>query len=117
MYAIRSYYGYYDKANKDVLFPFGFGLSYTEFKYTNLDIKKKGDFEYVVSFDVENIGDYDGAEAAQLYIRNNESVIFKAEKELKGFKKIFLKKGEKKNVEIDLNKRSFAYYNVEIKDS
>ncbi|MBN2878827.1 MAG: glycoside hydrolase family 3 C-terminal domain-containing protein [Clostridia bacterium] len=109
-------YRYYDTAKKDVLFPFGFGLSYTKFKYTNLRIKKKADFDYIVSFDIENIGEYDGAEIAQLYIKNNESVIFKAEKELKGFTKVFLKKGEKKSVEISLNKRSFAYYNINIKD-
>lgn len=109
-------YRYYDKSKKDVLFPFGFGLSYTEFKYSGLKIEKKADFDYAVSFEIENVGDFDGAEIAQLYIKNNESPIFKAVKELKGFEKVYIKKGQKKKVEIKLDKRSFAYYNVDIKD-
>ena len=109
-------YRYYDKAKKNVLFPFGYGLSYTEFKYSDLKVKKNGDFNYTVTLDIENTGDCDGAEVVQLYVKNNESPIFKVVKELKGFHKVFLKKDEKKQIEFKLNKRSFAYYNVNIKD-
>ncbi len=105
-------YRYYDKAQKEVLFPFGYGLSYTEFEYSNLKVEKEGEFDYTVSFSVKNTGERDGAETAQVYVKNNDSSLFKAVKELKGFKKVFLKKGEKQKVEIKLNKRSFAYYNV-----
>ena len=109
-------YRYYDKAQKDVLFPFGYGLSYTEFKYDDLEIDKHDDFNYTVSFTVENIGNRDGAEIVQLYVRNNESPIFKALKELKSFRKVFIKKGEKKKLSLNLDKRSFAYYNININD-
>ena len=109
-------YRYYDKAQKKVLFPFGYGLSYTEFEYSNLKVKKDGNFDYKVSFNIKNTGMCDGAETAQIYVKNNDSAIFKAVKELKGFKKIFLKKGEMQNVELELDKRAFAYYNVKTND-
>lgn len=109
-------YRYYDKANKKVLFPFGYGLSYTDFEYSDIKVEKSSELVYKVSFTVKNIGEYDGAEIAQLYIKNNESPIFKAVKELKGFKKVNLKKGETTEITMYLDKRSFAYYNVNIKD-
>ena len=112
-------YRYYDKMQKDVLFPFGYGLSYTSFSYDKLKLSKKKikDTETLtVSFKVKNTGDVAGAEVAQLYVSAPESAIFKAPKELKGFKKIFLEPGEEKSVEITLSKRDFAYYNVNIND-
>lgn len=112
-------YRYYDKVKKDVLFPFGFGLSYTDFEYSDLKLSndKITDNDILkVSFKIKNIGDRAGAEVAQLYVAPPESKIFKAEKELKGFKKVFLEAGEEKTVELELSKRSFAYYNVNIGD-
>lgn len=112
-------YRYYDKTEKNVLFPFGYGLSYTNFEYSNIKLSKKKikDTDTLkVTFKVKNTGDVAGSEIAQLYVSSPESKIFKAPKELKGFKKIFLEPGEEKTVEIELSKRSFAYYNININD-
>ncbi len=112
-------YRYYDKMGKDVLFPFGYGLSYTTFEYDKIKLSKKKikDTDTVtISFKVKNTGDVAGAEVAQLYVAPPQSDIFKAPKELKGFKKVFLQPNEEKTVEITLTKRDFAYYNVNIND-
>jgi len=109
-------YRYYDKAKKEVLFPFGHGLSYTKFKYSNLKAMKKGEFDYEVSVSVKNTGKVAGSEIVQLYIKNNDSQIYKAEKELKGFCKIELEPGEEKQASFMLNKRAFAFYDVKIND-
>ena len=102
-------YRYYDSAQKPVLFPFGYGLSYTEFEYSDLAING-----LKVSFKVKNVGKVDGAEVCQLYVKDLAPKVFKADKELKGFEKVFLKAGEEKIVEIELDKRSFAFYNTKI---
>ncbi len=112
-------YRYYDTAKKDVLFPFGFGLSYTKFEYSDLKVSAESikDTDTVtVSYKIKNVGDVAGAEASQVYVRDCESTIFRPEKELKGFKKVFLQPGEEKEVEITLCKRAFAYYNINIMD-
>lgn len=112
-------YRYYDSANKQVAYPFGYGLSYTQFEYSNLKLSansiNEGD-ALTVSFTVKNIGDKDGAEIAQLYVSDVQSTLYRPQKELKGFKKVFLKAGESKDVVISLDSRAFAYYNVNIKD-
>ena len=112
-------YRFFDKAQRDVLFPFGFGLSYTSFALSNLvsgaDSFRKGDRLYV-SVDVENTGDCAGAEVVQFYVGREQGGIFRAEKELKGFQKVYLEPGEKKTVSIELDDRSFAYYNSKISD-
>lgn len=111
-------YRYFRTARKEVAYPFGYGLSYTKFEYSDLAVADKfteGD-ELNVSFTITNVGDYDGEEVAEVYVRHNNSPIFKAERELKGFKKVFIKKGESVRVEIALNSRSFAFYNVAVKD-
>lgn len=112
-------YRYYDKRNLDVCFPFGFGLSYTQFEYSDIKLSKKSmkDTSSVdVSFKVKNTGKIAGAEIVQLYVKDNESTVFRPEKELKGFKKIYLDAGEEKTVTFTLGKRAFAYYNVNIHD-
>ena len=112
-------YRYYDTVKKDVLFPFGHGLSYTEFKYSGIRVSKKkikDDESVTVSFKVKNVGDVAGAEIAQLYVKDVESTIFRPEKELKGFEKVFLEPGEEKSVKIVLDKRSFAFWNVNVGD-
>lgn len=112
-------YRYYDKANKEVLFPFGYGLSYTTFEYSDIKLSSdniKDTDTVTVSFKIKNTGDVDGAEIAQIYVADKESTIFRPVKELRGFKKVFLKAGEEKEVSVELSKRAFAFYNVEIND-
>ncbi len=108
-------YRYYDKAKKDVLFPFGYGLSYTSFSYSDINVSAesiKDTDEVTVSFKVKNVGEVDGAEIAQLYVGDMESTIFRPVKELKAFKKVFLAAGEEKDISFTLSKRDFAFFNV-----
>lgn len=107
-------YRHYDKSNLDVLFPFGYGLSYTEFKYSKLKLEQIGK-SIKVSFKIKNIGKYKGKEIAEVYVSQKEPVIFKPEKELKGFEKVELEPGEEKEVTIKLDRSAFEYYNVEEK--
>lgn len=111
--AIYVGYRYYDKKKIDVAFPFGYGLSYTSFEYTCLKILKEDD-KWNFSFKIKNTGSYDGKEIAQLYIKKENSKIYRVEKELKGFKKIFLKKGEEKEVKITLDKTAFEYFDINL---
>ena len=120
-------YRYYDKKKMDVLFPFGYGLSYTDFTYSNMkvtvngknaadvDMIKKTD-EIVVSADITNTGNCDGAEIVQLYIKNPVVYEIRPEKELRDFAKVFLKAGETKTVTFTLNARAFSYYETRIHD-
>ena len=112
-------YRYFDKAGKAVKYPFGHGLSYTSFEYSDLKLSKneitEGD-TLTLSFKVKNMGTVAGAEVAQVYVVNPESKIYKAEKELKGFKKVFLEAKEEKTVEITLDEKAFSFYNVLISD-
>ena len=108
-------YRYYEKAGQSVRYPFGYGLSYTTFEYSGLYIDKTDMDEndtLSVSFRVKNTGSVAGFETAQLYVGDPESTIFRPVKELKGFKKIWLKPGEEKAITITLNKRAFAFFNV-----
>ncbi len=112
-------YRYYDKKQIDPLFPFGYGLSYTNFEYTDLTIDKReiNDNETLnVKVKVKNTGNIRGKEIIQLYVKDIESKVNRPEKELKGFEKIQLEPGEEKTVIFTLDKRAFAYYNTEIKD-
>ena len=109
-------YRYYDTFGKDVLFPFGFGLSYTKFEYSGLRLSRKSikDTDTLkVTFKVKNVGGVAGAEIAQVYVSDVESTVFRPEKELKGFKKVFLEPGEEKTVTVSLDRRAFAYFNTE----
>ena len=108
-------YRYYDKKKMDVLFPFGYGLSYTTFAYSNLCLDKKtmkDTEELTVSVDVTNTGDRAGKEVVQLYVADKESTVIRPVKELRDFVKIELAPGETKTVTFTLGKRAFAYYDV-----
>ena len=112
-------YRYYDSAKKDVLFPFGFGLSYTEFEYSDLKLSAdsiKDTDTLTLTYKVKNVGAVDGAEVSQVYVSDKESTIYRPAKELRAFNKVFLKAGEEKEITIELSKRAFAYFNVNIND-
>jgi len=98
-------YRYFQKANIPVKYPFGYGLSYTEFKYSNIKVTDEK-----VSFTIENVGDYDGKEIAQLYVSKKNSRIIRPLRELKGFKKVFVEKGKKVNVSINFDEYTFRYF-------
>ena len=104
-------YRYFDTAQKPVLYPFGYGLSYTQFRYSDLRID--GD---TVSFSVENTGKMSGAEVAQLYIAPKTNGTFRPARELKGFVRITLAPNEKKRAEITLSDRSFALWSTKRND-
>jgi len=105
-------YRWFDTKNIEPQFPFGFGLSYTTFNYSNLKlIPAAGTNEIVTAqFEIENTGKVAGAEVAQLYVHEKNPRLTRPEKELKGFRKVFLRPGEKQTVSIPLNKGSFSYY-------
>lgn len=112
-------YRYYDAKEIEPLFPFGYGLSYTTFEYTDISVDKKEIFDNEtvnVSVKVKNTGKVPGKEIVQLYVKDVESSVIRPEKELKGFEKVELEPGEEKTVTFTLNKRAFAYYNTQIKD-
>ncbi|MDI1256784.1 MAG: glycoside hydrolase family 3 C-terminal domain-containing protein [Flavobacterium sp.] len=108
-------YRYYDKSKVKPQFPFGFGMSYTTFKYANLRISGEETTNITVTFDITNTGSFDGAESAQVYIHQNNTPVERPMKELKGFTKVFLKKGETKTVTVKLDKGAFSYYKIENK--
>lgn len=112
-------YRYFEAVDKPVRYPFGFGLSYTEFEYSDLTLSASAIDEgepLTVTFKVKNTGSRDGAEIAQVYVSDLVSTIFRPAKELRAFKKVFLKAGEEKEISLTLDSRAFAYYNVLIKD-
>lgn len=109
--AIFIGYRYFDTFNKNVLFPFGYGLSYTSFNYENLMIKEKS-----VSLTVTNTGSVYGEEIVQLYIEKESSQIFRAQKELKGFEKVSLAPGESKQINFELTNRDFSFYSIKNKE-
>ena len=106
-------YRWFDKNNIEPDFPFGHGLSYTTFNYSNLKLFPGKDGSTVTAqFDIENSGGRDGAEATQIYIQDVESSVPRPAKELKGFQKLFLKAGEKKKISIPLDFDAFAFYDT-----
>ncbi|NIM93089.1 MAG: glycosyl hydrolase [Anaerolineales bacterium] len=111
-------YRYYDAKQMPVLFPFGYGLSYTNFDYTNAKVSSKTfkDVEGVtVTVDVTNTGTFAGKEIVQVYVHDHASGLVRPQKELKGFAKVELQPGETKSVSIQLDFRAFAYYHPEYK--
>ncbi|NCC77018.1 MAG: glycosyl hydrolase [Clostridia bacterium] len=112
-------YRYYDKRRMDVLFPFGHGLSYTQFSYSDLVVSAREIREsdvLTVSVTVQNTGARAGREVIQLYLSYPEAKVDRVPQELKGFAKIELQPGESKTVTIPLDRRSFAYYDVKAHD-
>lgn len=111
-------YRAYEAQGVKPLFPFGHGLSYTSFEYTNLEVspQRMDDGRVAVSFDVRNTGQRAGAVVAQLYVADDHSPVERPPKELKGFAKVFLEPGEQERVTILLDQRAFAYYDIEARD-
>ena len=99
----------YEKNNVEPLFPFGYGLSYSEFEYSDLTVCQDGD-EYVVSLSLKNVGKVPASEVVQLYLGDRESSLVRPAKELKGFEKILLQPGQTERVSIRLNHDAFRFY-------
>ena len=108
-------YRYYDKHTDEILYPFGHGLSYTDFEYSNLQLIQENDL-VKVGFDLKNIGEVAGAEVVQLYIGDRVSTVVKPIKELKKFKKVYLEAGETQHIEFVIDKNDYAYYNVMLRE-
>lgn len=111
-------YRYFETFDVEPLFCFGHGLSYTAFKYEDLDVSVSETVEDVnitVKFKITNTGDKAGAEIPQIYVRDLEASIERPKLELKGFEKVYIEAGETKDVEIKLNKKSLAFYSIEDK--
>ena len=111
-------YRYYDAKQMPVRFPFGYGLSYTSFEYSNAKVSSNTfkDVDGVtVTLDVTNTGEMAGKEIVQIYVHDQKSALVRPEKELKGFAKVDLQPGETKSVKIPLDFRAFAYYHPEYK--
>ncbi len=119
LYKEGIFVGYrgFEKNGVAPLFPFGHGLSYTTFKYSNLAVSpgESDDGNVQVSFDLTNTGRRAGAEVAQVYVADTHSGVPRPLKELKGFAKVNLKPGETQRVTIELDRRSFSYYDVDAK--
>ncbi len=103
-------YRYYDSANKNVRFPFGYGLSYTTFAYDHLKVIPQGSNRYTVTCEVTNTGNRVGKEVIQLYVSALDSKIFRPTKELKSFVKVELKPNETKVITMNLDESSFSIY-------
>ena len=103
----------YDRTGKTPKYPFGYGLSYTDFEYSGLEVRKAGKNVYEVSFDIANTGSMDAYETAQVYVGDPEASVKRPLKELKGYEKIFVKAGETVRVSVELDSEAFAFYDVD----
>lgn len=112
-------YRYYDKARKEVAYPFGHGLSYTEFAYSDLKLSTahlEQTEELGLTVTVTNSGDRAGKEVVQVYVAPPTDGIFRPVRELRAFQKVALEPGQSKTITLSLNRRAFSYYNVQAKD-
>lgn len=113
----QKYKSRYIDVDNSALYPFGYGLSYTTFGYSNLRLSSptmNNGGSLKVSVDVSNTGDVDGEEVVQMYIQDVTGSVTRPVKELKGFKKIFLKKGEKKTVDFEISENDLRFYNIDM---
>ena len=101
----------YDRSGKTPRYPFGYGLSYTDFEYSDIDVRKQGK-SYLVSFNITNKGDVDAYETAQVYVGDPVASVKRPLKELKGYEKVFIKAGETVTVTVELDRDAFAFYDV-----
>lgn len=111
-------YRWYDKKDIKPAFAFGHGLSYTDFEYSDLTVKNESsgkNVKFIVKVKVKNMGKVPGSETVQMYIHDEASALERPEKELKGFKKVFLQPGEKKEISLLIDKSDLSYYNPEKK--
>ena len=112
-----AYFHKYADVKKTPLYPFGYGLSYTNYKYSkpllsNTTLNKED--KIIVTTEITNTGEVDGEEIAQLYIRDNVSSVTRPVKELKGYQRVFLKAGETKKIKFTLNSESLAFYDIDM---
>ncbi|MDB4297663.1 glycoside hydrolase family 3 C-terminal domain-containing protein [Flavobacteriaceae bacterium] len=107
-------YRWYDTKNIEPMYPFGHGLSYTQFELSDLAVKQAGE-NVSVSFEIENIGDVAGTEVVQVYVKDNQSSVIRPVKELKAYEKVALVKGASKEVTLSLGKEAFSFWNPETK--
>lgn len=105
-------YRYYDKHPEEIAYPFGHGLSYTSFEYSNCSVSEN----LTVSFTLKNTGSVAGSEVVQLYIGDPESTVERPIKELKKFKKVYLESGEETSISFSLSPMDLAYYNISLRD-
>jgi len=114
----QKYKSRYIDSENSPLYPFGYGLSYTTFSYSNLRLSSKNltlSTKIAVNVDVANTGNYDGEEVVQLYIKDVTGSVTRPVRELKGFEKIVLKKGEKKTVTFEISVNDLKFYNIDMK--
>lgn len=97
------------------LYSFGYGKSFSTFKYEDIKVQKENDKEYKISFRLRNVGDYDGTEVVQLYVRDDYASVVQPQKQLKIFRQVFLKKGEEKQVELILNQEDLSLIDATMK--
>ncbi|AYM98973.1 beta-glucosidase BglX [Chryseobacterium sp. 3008163] len=113
----RNYVSAYIDLDNDPKFPFGYGLSYTQFKYSDMNLSStnlKGNQTLNINVKVSNTGNYDGEEVVQLYIRDLYGKVVRPVKELKGFQKVFIKKGESKTINFTLTPENLKFYDDEL---
>lgn len=113
----QKYKSRYTDVDNSPLYPFGYGLSYTTFDYSNLKLSSNQinfNDTLKISVEVSNTGNYDGEEVVQLYIKDKVGTVTRPVKELKGFKKVALKKGEKKTVEFEISSNDLRFYNIDM---